>query len=1211
MKNFTKFFSTLVALLFASMGFSQISVTTESDATILANNLIGSSSGVTIVSTTYTGSPLASGTFTAGTFGISEGILLTSGHAVLAVGPNTSAGAGVGNSGVGDPQLDALASPFFTNDAAILTITFIPTGNSLEFSYVFASEEYNEYVCTIYNDVFGFFVDGGAYTDQNIALIPGTSPPMPVTINNVNNGMEDTSAICSAAQLANSAFFVDNAGGLNIEYDGHTTVLTAVIAVVPGTQYTIKLAIADAGDAILDSGVFLAGESFVSVTCDAGTLSATPPVPDDFCSDDAPNITPSHSDSTGMNDSYVYVVTDGAGNIMAVVNDGDSFNPSGWALGEYSIYGISYSGTLFGVDIDGNIGNVSSDGCFDMSEPVSFVLSECNELDCPELGGDFGDPCPLNPNDKKGFIPDMGIIGPNCTCIPPQVSSCTDWQYFLADYVNGVTTIYRVALDDVTQEANLTVLKTLPYEVHIAYNESNDLLYLVQKSDGSFQTLDVSIVNGALSAFVPLSPAPISGCIQTGFAPNGKLIIGSQDSDEFVSVNTNTGAWVFYATGNIFGGDVAFDNSGQPFFATRSGGTFFELNPGFANVAIGSVPTSTTGLSLKDDNSFLVSANGSTQLLGLTHGGASNGAYDVMLNGSPFTTTNGDMTSGCVEPDLEEGECTDFSMFYVNHDPSLINGSDLYRVIFTPTDAILTFLTNVPFEAHIGFDAMNDIVYFVEKQGTLIRAYDPTLNVFLGDLPLTPGPNAITAVVFNPTDGMLYVGDASQNKIFTIDPSSGTTTFYANAPIAGGDLAIQGGTLYLSSKAGNALYDMTGGVATLVGGIPAIINGTAQANNATDLILSNRNTTVFTKVNASTSALVATYDAMLNGAPFTILNGDMAAGCADEEGSTVCEFFPYYFIADNTPGIPNGRVFSGAIVGDDFVLTFLFDSGVDGHMAVNNTNGNIYVISGTGNSLKTFDPAGNLLNNVNPNLNSTYAMVWNPANGMVYVGSDNANAVYEVDPATGASALFASGIPVSGGDLALNSSGELFLVERVNSPQSHLYNITSGIPVFVADVAPAVNGMAITANDGFIMAQGQGSLNFHLYDGSGTVIDTLNSIDVAGMPFSIYNGDMASGCLENAVTKPIVPSVESTLTTYPNPTTGNSKVVFNSEVAGKTQVEIYDMSGRRVSILFDQFINANQEYRIDFNGSALPNGVYIIKLTTNSSVEFEKLLITH
>jgi gliding motility-associated-like protein len=51
---------------------------------------------------------------------------------------------------------------------------------------------------------------------------------------------------------------------MHIQYDGITTVLTAWLKVIPCVTYHLKLAIADAGDGILDSGVFLEANSFIS-----------------------------------------------------------------------------------------------------------------------------------------------------------------------------------------------------------------------------------------------------------------------------------------------------------------------------------------------------------------------------------------------------------------------------------------------------------------------------------------------------------------------------------------------------------------------------------------------------------------------------------------------------------------------------------------------------------------------------------------------------------------------------------------------------------------------------------------------------------------------------------------------------------------------------------------------------------------------------------
>jgi len=213
------------------------------DATALANTLASGGSGITINSATYSGANIASGLFSGGgpIIGITSGMLLTSGSVNNVVGPNNDSGA-TGINGVGgDAALSAIAGQT-TFDASILTINFTPTGNNISFSYVFGSEEYPEYV-NQFNDVFAFFVNG-----TNFALIPGTSTP--VSINTVNSGV-------------NSGFFVNNTTGVrDTQLDGFTTVLSFVAPVTPNVQNTLRLAIADSRDSILDSAVFLQGGSF-------------------------------------------------------------------------------------------------------------------------------------------------------------------------------------------------------------------------------------------------------------------------------------------------------------------------------------------------------------------------------------------------------------------------------------------------------------------------------------------------------------------------------------------------------------------------------------------------------------------------------------------------------------------------------------------------------------------------------------------------------------------------------------------------------------------------------------------------------------------------------------------------------------------------------------------------------------------------------------
>lgn len=235
---------------------------------------------VTASNVTYVGTPQAAGTFNANgsAFDLSGGIVLTSGLSATAVGPDNSNTIGTANGAPGDSDLSILASNFQTYDAAILEFDFVPQSDTLRFNYIFGSEEYPEYVGSGYNDVFGFFISGpgfaGPYTGgaENIALIPGTTSP--VAINNLNNGYSATEP--ANGPCNNCAFYVDNSSGPAVQYDAHTVVLTAEAIVTPCETYHIKIAIADAGDGALDSGVFLEEGSFSAVGEEPVELAVVP-----------------------------------------------------------------------------------------------------------------------------------------------------------------------------------------------------------------------------------------------------------------------------------------------------------------------------------------------------------------------------------------------------------------------------------------------------------------------------------------------------------------------------------------------------------------------------------------------------------------------------------------------------------------------------------------------------------------------------------------------------------------------------------------------------------------------------------------------------------------------------------------------------------------------------------------------------------------------
>lgn len=266
-----RIFPIMLIVAFAVNSYGQLILNNSLTPQQLANAISGP--GVTIFNVSYTGDSTMRASFNAAgsNLGINSGILLGTGDVNFVAGANVLTGGGFDMGLPGDSILDSLANlassnPVITYDASILEFDFMTQSSNISFRYVFASEEYPEFVCSQYNDVFAFFITGPGITGSlNMALIPGTSTP--VTINTVNSGVVGSSAGFPPAAncgLGYSNLYVDNFNGPSIEFDGFTVPLTASAIVQPCKVYHLKIMIADAGDGVWDSGVFLEAGSFTS-----------------------------------------------------------------------------------------------------------------------------------------------------------------------------------------------------------------------------------------------------------------------------------------------------------------------------------------------------------------------------------------------------------------------------------------------------------------------------------------------------------------------------------------------------------------------------------------------------------------------------------------------------------------------------------------------------------------------------------------------------------------------------------------------------------------------------------------------------------------------------------------------------------------------------------------------------------------------------------
>lgn len=273
MKQFLQKFSILfIGILWVLMsGFwgilpAQLSVIPGPSAPQIINILNGG--GMVVSNITMNCPDTARATFngTSSNIGINQGVLLSSGDVRNAPGPNLTSFNGTcqqlpSGRPPGDADLTNILTTFYgssptplTRDACILEFDVQPGCDTLRMTFVFASEEYPEYVGSGFSDAMGIFVSGPGITGSpNIALLPTNTPfpNPPILLNYVN-------------ATTNSSLFVNNTGGLTVEYDGFTVRLAAKIYIpnVCGT-YHVKIAVADGYDCFLDSGIFLEQGSMV------------------------------------------------------------------------------------------------------------------------------------------------------------------------------------------------------------------------------------------------------------------------------------------------------------------------------------------------------------------------------------------------------------------------------------------------------------------------------------------------------------------------------------------------------------------------------------------------------------------------------------------------------------------------------------------------------------------------------------------------------------------------------------------------------------------------------------------------------------------------------------------------------------------------------------------------------------------------------------
>lgn len=268
----------LFVTVFQNSQAQYIQVDDNRTAQDLVENVLINSPCANVSNITVSGWAFSSGNsygyFNTGTsiFPFQEGVIISTGRAASAIGPNNSLLSEGPTSWPGDNDLQQAIGESNTINATVLEFDFLPLANKVSFEYIFSSEQYlsnpNANQCN-FSDGFAFLLkEVGSQQYENLAVVPGTNIPVKITT------VRDSGTICPPA---NEMFFdAFNSSNHPTNYNGQTTILKAEAIVTPSVLYHIKLVIADQGNQLYDSAIFLGGGSFkVEIDLGPNRLIAT------------------------------------------------------------------------------------------------------------------------------------------------------------------------------------------------------------------------------------------------------------------------------------------------------------------------------------------------------------------------------------------------------------------------------------------------------------------------------------------------------------------------------------------------------------------------------------------------------------------------------------------------------------------------------------------------------------------------------------------------------------------------------------------------------------------------------------------------------------------------------------------------------------------------------------------------------------------------
>jgi hypothetical protein len=372
---------------------------------------------------------------------------------------------------------------------------------------------------------------------------------------------------------------------------------------------------------------------------------------------------------------------------------------------------------------------------------------------------------------------------------------------------------------------------------------------------------------------------PVLGTPQAVVDPvSGDLVVASVADGAVYSVNPVSGEASEIANDlDVSGGDLIYTQDGDLWITNRVDDVFRNLSDGSSTFEPGL--NNINGAAVLEGGNIIVSNAGSSELNLID---PSTGMLLEMSYAVDIVLEYGDMASGCTEFAPVQEECEDFRYFYIaDNTPGYAQGT-VFEGEIVDGEFQLNLLFETNLVAHLAVNTDNGNFYVVN--GSVLNTY--SYSGALINSVSTSDIGSITAAVWNSVDGLVYVGDASDEEIWAVDPITGDADLVAeDVPVQGGDLFLsEEGRLFLIERSNNGpskLYEIVDGEDEFVADIVTAVNGGAATSDDGLIVAEGLNSNSFVLYDLDGGNEVGLL-ATIGGELFPVVDGDMASGCFDD-----------------------------------------------------------------------------------------------------------------------------------------------------------------------------------------------------------------------------------------------------------------------------------------------------------------------------------------